>query len=78
MPSTPLRVHACVLRFCTFFRFILHREDISSIEATYKGGDASSFVPCMSLKVILYAYLQKIHADFRKYRLADVIDDIFT
>ena len=25
MPSTPPRAHARVLKFCTFFRFILHR-----------------------------------------------------
>ena len=86
---------------------IVEHLDISAIEATYKGGGASSFAPRMLLKVILYAYLQNIHSGrkmeallkrdvnfmwlsgmqrpdfntinyFRKYRLADVIDDIFT
>ena len=86
---------------------IVEHLDISAIEATYKGGGASSFAPRMLLKVILYAYLQNIHSGrkmeallkrdvnfmwlsgmqrpdfntinlFRKNRLADVIDDIFT
>ena len=86
---------------------IVEHLDISAIEATYKGGGASSFAPRMLLKVILYAYLQNIHSGrkmesllkrdvnfmwlsgmqrpdfntinlFRKYRLADVMDDIFT
>ena len=37
---------------------IVEHLDISAIEATYKGGGASSFAPRMLLKVILYAYLQ--------------------
>ena len=86
---------------------IVEHLDISAIEATYKGGGASSFAPRMLLKVILYAYLQNIHSGrkmeallkrdvnfmwlsgmqrpdfntinlFRKNRLADVMDDIFT
>ena len=86
---------------------IVEHLDISAIEATYKGGGASSFAPRMLLKVILYAYLQNIHSGrkmeallkrdinfmwlsgmqrpdfntinlFRKHRLADVMDDIFT
>ena len=86
---------------------IVEHLDISAIEATYKGGGASSFAPRMLLKVILYAYLLNIHSGrkmeallkrdvnfmwlsgmqrpdfntinlFRKNRLADVIDDIFT
>ena len=86
---------------------IVEHLDISAIEASYKGGGASSFAPRMLLKVILYAYLQNIHSGrkmeamlkrdvnfmwlsgmqrpdfntinlFRKNRLADVIDDIFT
>ena len=40
---------------------IVEHLDISAIEATYKGGGASSFAPRMLLKVILYAYLQNIH-----------------
>ena len=86
---------------------IVEHLDISAIEATYRGGGASSFDPRMLLKVILYAYLQNIHSGrkmeallkrdvnfmwlsgmqrpdfntinlFRKSRLADVMDDIFT
>ena len=86
---------------------IVEHLDIRAIEATYKGGGASSFAPRMLLKVILYAYLQNIHSGrkmeallkrdvnfmwlsgmqrpdfntinlFRKNRLADVMDDIFT
>ena len=86
---------------------IVEHLDISAIEATYKGGGASSFAPRMLLKVVLYAYLQNIHSGrkmeamlkrdinfmwlsgmqhpdfntinlFRKNRLADVMDDIFT
>ena len=86
---------------------IVEHLDISAIEATYKGGGASSFAPRMLLKVILYAYLQNVYSGrkmeallkrdvnfmwlsgmqrpdfntinlFRKYRLADVMDDIFT
>ena len=86
---------------------IVEHLDISAIEATYKGGGASSFAPRMLLKVILYAYLQNIYSGrkmekllkrdvnfmwlsgmqrpdfntinlFRKHRLADVMDDIFT
>ena len=86
---------------------IVEHLDISAIEASYKGGGASSFAPRMLLKVILYAYLQNIHSGrkmeamlkrdvnfmwlsgmqrpdfntinlFRKNRLADVMDDIFT
>ena len=86
---------------------IVEHLNISAIEATYKGGGASSFAPRMLLKVILYAYLQNIHSGrkmeallkrdvnfmwlsgmqrpdfntinlFRKNRLADVMDDIFT
>ena len=86
---------------------IVEHLDISAIEATYKGGGASSFAPRMLLKVILYAYLQNVHSGrkmeallkrdvnfmwlsgmqrpdyntinlFRKHRLADVMDDIFT
>ena len=86
---------------------IVEHLDISAIEATYKGGGASSFAPRMLLKVILYAYLLNIHSGrkmeallkrdvnfmwlsgmqrpdfntinlFRKNRLADVMDDIFT
>jgi transposase len=41
---------------------IVEHLDISAIEATYKGGGASSFAPRMLLKVILYAYLQNIHS----------------
>ncbi len=41
---------------------IVEHLDISAIEATYKGGGASSFSPRMLLKVILYAYLQNIHS----------------
>ena len=40
---------------------IVEHLDISAIEATYKGGGASSFSARMLLKVILYAYLQDIH-----------------
>ena len=86
---------------------IVEHLDISAIEATYKGGGASSFAPRMLLKVILYAYLQNIYSGrkmekllkrdvnfmwlsgmqypdyntinlFRKNRLADFIDNIFT
>ncbi len=86
---------------------IVERLDISAIEATYKGGGASSFAPRMLLKVVLYAYLQNIYSGrkmekflkrdvnfmwlsgmqspdyntinlFRKNRLADFIDNIFT
>lgn len=86
---------------------IVEHLDISAIEATYKGGGASSFAPRMLLKVILYAYLQNIHSGrkmeamlkrdvnfmwlsgmqhpdfntinlFRKNRLADVMDGVFT
>ena len=86
---------------------IVEHLDISAIEATYKGGGASSFAPRMLLKVILYAYLQNVYSGrkmeallkrdvnfmwlsgmqrpdfntinlFRKNRLADVMDDIFT
>ena len=41
---------------------IVEHLDISAIEATYKGGGASSFAPRMLLKVILYAYMQNIHS----------------
>ena len=41
---------------------IVEHLDISAIEATYKGGGASSFAPRMLLKLILYAYLQNIHS----------------
>ena len=86
---------------------IVDHHDISAIEATYKGGGASSFSPRMLLKVVLYAYLQNVYSGckmekllrrdvnfmwlsgmqypdyntinlFRKNRLADFIDDIFT
>lgn len=86
---------------------IVEHLDISAIEATYKGGGASSFAPRMLLKVVLYAYLQNVYSGrkmekllkrdvnfmwlsgmqrpdyntinlFRKNRLADVMDDIFT
>ena len=40
---------------------IVEHLDISAIEATYKGGGASSFSARMLLKVILYTYLQNIH-----------------
>lgn len=86
---------------------IVEHLDISAIEATYKGGGASSFAPRMLLKVVLYAYLQNVYSGrkmenllkrdvnfmwlsgmqrpdyntinlFRKNRLTDVMDDIFT
>ena len=41
---------------------IVEHLDISAIEATYKGGGASSFAPRMLLKVIHYEYLQNIHS----------------
>ena len=41
---------------------IVEHLDISAIEATYKGGGASSFAPRMLLKVVLYAYLQNIYS----------------
>ena len=59
---------------------IVEHLDISAIEATYKGGGASSFAPRMLLKVILYAYLQNIHSGCKMEALfkRDVMDDIFT
>ena len=56
---------------------IVEHLDISAIEATYKGGGASSFAPRMLLKVILYAYLQNIHSG-RKMEALLKRDDIFT
>ena len=44
---------------------IVEHLDISAIEATYKGGGASSFAPRMLLKGILYAYLQTSTQDAR-------------
>lgn len=41
---------------------ILDGIDISSIEATYKGGGTSSYHPRMLLKVIIYAYLRNIYS----------------
>ncbi len=41
---------------------IIDKFDISSIEATYKGGGTSSFHPRMLLKVVVYAYLCNIYS----------------
>lgn len=41
---------------------IIDKFDISTIEATYKGGGTSSFHPRMLLKVIVYAYLYNIYS----------------
>ena len=41
---------------------IIDRFDISTIEATYKGGGTSSFHPRMLLKVVVYAYLCNIYS----------------
>ena len=48
---------------------IVERLDISAIEATYKGGGASSFSPRMLLKVVLYAYLQNIYSGRKMEKL---------
>ena len=41
---------------------IIDKFDISTIEATYKGGGTSSFHPRMLLKVVVYAYLCNIYS----------------
>lgn len=41
---------------------IITQMDISTITATYKGGGTSSYHPRMLLKVIVYAYTQKIYS----------------
>ena len=48
---------------------IVEHLDISAIEATYKGGGASSFAPRMLLKVVLYAYLQNIYSGRKMEKL---------
>ena len=48
---------------------IVEHLDISAIEATYKGGGASSFAPRMLLKVVLYAYLQNVYSGRKMEKL---------
>ena len=66
---------------------IVEHLDISAIEATYKGGGASSFAPRMLLKVILVFLHQLIssHFDLRErkeflseilQRCSDVVDRV--
>ncbi|MFR6543073.1 MAG: transposase [Butyricimonas virosa] len=40
---------------------ILDNIDISGIESTCKGGGTTSYNPRMLLKIVVYAYLDKIH-----------------
>ena len=41
---------------------ILDRIDVSSIEATYKGGGTSSYHPKVLLKILVYAYLRNLYS----------------
>ena len=41
---------------------ILDRIDVSSLEATYKGGGTSSYHPKVLLKVLVYAYLRNLYS----------------
>ena len=41
---------------------LIDQMDISSLIATYKGGGSSSYNPRMLLKVIVYAYTQKLYS----------------
>lgn len=41
---------------------ILDQVDISSIEATYKGGGTSSYHPRVLLKILVYAYLRNLYS----------------
>ncbi len=41
---------------------VLERIDIGALEASYKGGGASSYHPRMLLKVLVYGYLRNIYS----------------
>lgn len=45
-----------------FISYLIDRMDISAIIATYKGGGTSSYHPRMLLKVLIYAYVQRVHS----------------
>jgi transposase len=44
---------------------VIDKLDLSALEAQYKGGGTSSYHPQMMLKVLVYAYSQKIYASRR-------------
>ncbi|MEW7280901.1 transposase [Aquimarina sp. 2201CG1-2-11] len=41
---------------------ILDHIDMSSLEATYKGGGSSSYLPKVLLKILVYAYLRNLYS----------------
>ncbi len=44
---------------------VIEQLDLRALEAQYKGGDTSSYHPKMMLKVLVYAYSQKVHSSRR-------------
>lgn len=54
---------------CRIVSDVIDRLDLSKLEATYKGGGASSYDPLMLLKVIVYAYLVNVYSGRQIARL---------
>ena len=44
---------------------VIEKLDLRALEAQYKGGGTSSYHPRMLLKVVVYAYSQKLYASRR-------------
>ena len=54
---------------CRIVSDVIDRLDLSELEATYRGGGASSYDPLMLLKVIVYAYLVNVYSGRQIARL---------
>ena len=54
---------------CRIVSDVIDRLDLSELEATYRGGGASSYDPLMMLKVIVYAYLVNVYSGRQIARL---------